>query len=81
MARLKKLDVINLMDNYDHDPVGALTAALRIVLEQPDGEWTAMVKAAGFNCAQRIRLQGHDPAALDELLTYLNELRTTPALA
>ena len=81
MARLKKIDVINLMDAYDHDPVGALTRALRIVLEQPDGEWTAMVKAAGFSCAQRIRLQGHDPAALDELLTHLNELRTTPALA
>jgi len=81
MARLKKIDVTRLMDTYDRDPVAALTHALRIVLDQPDGEWTAMVKAAGFSCAQRIRLQGHDPAALDELLTYLNELRTTPALA
>lgn len=81
MSRLKKLDVINLMDTYDHDPVGALTTALRIALDQPDGEWTALVKAAGFSCAQRIRLQGHDPAAMDELLTYLNELRTTPSRA
>ena len=81
MSRLKKADVERLMNGYDADPVGALTAALRIALDQPEGEWTAMVKAAGFNCAQRIRLQGHDPAALDELLTHLNELRTTPSLA
>ena len=81
MPRLKKLDVERLMNDYDLDPVAALTRALRITLDQPDGEWTAMVKAAGFNCAQRIRLQGHDQAALDELLVYLNELRTTPAHA
>ncbi|MEI7548401.1 MAG: hypothetical protein WCK21_10135 [Actinomycetota bacterium] len=81
MGKLKKLDVVQLMDDYDRDPVGALTAALRIVLDQPDGEWTALVKAAGFSCAQRIRLQGHDPAALDDLLTQLNELRTTPSRA
>ena len=81
MSRLKKLDVVQMMERYDHDPVTALTEALRIVLDEPEGEWTAMVKTAGFSCAQRIRLQGHDPAAMDELLTYLNELRTTPSRA
>lgn len=42
-------------------------------------EWTAPVQAAGFSCARRIRLQGHDPAALDELAAELNELRTVPS--
>ena len=47
MPRLKKLDVERLLNDYDLDPVAALTRALRITLDQPDGEWTAMVKAAG----------------------------------
>jgi len=33
------------------------------------------LKAAAFSCARRIRLQGNDPAALDELAAELNELR------
>ena len=35
----------------------------------------ALVKLAGFSCARRIRLQAQEPAALDELLTELNERR------
>jgi hypothetical protein len=75
MSRLKKADVEALLSDYDTDPVAALTAALRVALDQPTGEWTALVKAAGFTCARRIRLQGNDPAALDELAAELNELR------
>lgn len=75
MSRLKKADVEQLMADYDADPVGALTGALRVALDEPDLEWTALVKAAGFSCARRIRLQGNDPAALDELAAELNELR------
>ena len=75
MSRLKKADVEQLMAGYDADPVAALTGALRVALDEPDLEWTALVKAAGFSCARRIRLQGNDPAALDELAAELNELR------
>jgi len=73
---LTKRDVQALMADYDSDPVAALTAALRVVLDRPDGDWTGLVKAAGFGCAQRIRLQAADPSALDELLIDLNETRT-----
>ena len=75
MTRLRKADVEQLLAGYDADPVAALTTALRVVLDQPGGEWTALLKAAGFSCARRIRLQGNDPAALDELAAELNELR------
>lgn len=79
MTRLKKIDVELLMAAYDADPVGALTAALRVALDRTDGEWTELLKAAGFSCSRRIRLQGNDPAALDELAAELNELRMVPS--
>lgn len=75
MTRLKKADAAALLDGYDTDPVAALTTALRVALDRPDLDWTALVKLAGFSCARRIRLQGNDPAALDELASELNELR------
>ena len=76
MTALKKRDVEVLLDRYDTDPVAALTDALRVALDRPDLDFTALVKLAGFTCARRIRLQAQEPAALDELLAELNELRT-----
>jgi hypothetical protein len=76
VTALKKRDVEVLLDRYDTDPVAALTAALRVALDRPDLDFTALVKLAGFSCARRIRLQAQEPAALDELLAELNELRT-----
>lgn len=76
MTALRKRDVEVLLDRYDTDPVAALTDALRVALDRPDLDFTALVKLAGFSCARRIRLQAQEPAALDELLTELNELRT-----
>ena len=78
MSRLKKADVESLLTRYDADPVGALTAALQVSLDRPDLEWTDLLKVAGFSCAHRIRLQGNDAAALDELAAELNELRQLP---
>jgi hypothetical protein len=72
---LKKRDVEQMLAGYDHDPVAALTTALRTTLDRPDLEWTALVKLAGFSCATRIRLQAGETAALDELLAELNEQR------
>jgi hypothetical protein len=75
MTALRKADVERLLATYDDDPVAALAAALRVTLDAPDLDWTALVKRAGFTCARRIRLQAAETAALDELLTELNELR------
>jgi hypothetical protein len=76
VTTLRKSDVETLLAAYDADPVAALTTALRINLDEPELDWTALVKKAGFDCARRIRLQAADPTALDELLVDLNELRT-----
>ncbi|MEN9645756.1 MAG: hypothetical protein RL238_2425 [Actinomycetota bacterium] len=76
MTALKKRDVEVLLDRYDTDPVAALTDALRVALDRPDLDFTALVKLAGFTCARRIRLQAQETAALDELLAELNEMRT-----
>lgn len=75
MTALRKRDVEALLEHYDNDPVGALTTALRTALDEPDLEWTALVKKAGFSCDRRIRLQAHDIAAMDELVAELNERR------
>jgi hypothetical protein len=76
VTALKKRDVEVLLDRYDTDPVAALTDALRVALDRPDLDFTALVKLAGFTCARRIRLQAQETAALDELLAELNEMRT-----
>jgi|GEM_PF-1182081 len=76
MNRLRKADVERMMAAYDDDPVSALTTALQITLGRPGEHWTGLVKAAGFTCARRIRLQAGETAALDELLRELNEMRT-----
>ena len=75
MTALKKRDVERMHVAYERDPEAALTAALRIVLDRPDLDFTALVKLAGFTCDRRIRLQAKDERALDELFTELNELR------
>jgi hypothetical protein len=78
MGRLRKGDVERMMGGYDLDPIGALTVALRRVMDAPDASWEDLLRTAGFTCDRRIRLHTADPAALDELLRDLNELRTLP---
>jgi hypothetical protein len=75
VTALKKRDAEQLLATYDDAPVEAVTTALRVVLDRPDLDFTALVKLAGFTCDRRIRLQAQDPIALDELVTELNELR------
>lgn len=75
MSSLRKRDVEALWQRYDTDPVGALSEALRRVLDTDEDDWTALVKSAGFTCARRILLQARDQTALDELARELNELR------
>ena len=53
MTLLRKRDVEELMARYDHDPVVALTAALRIALDQPNADWSQLLHAAGFGDRRR----------------------------
>jgi len=75
VTRLKKAHVEALLRDYDTDPIGALTAALRVVLDASGGDWESLLSAAKLSDARRIRLQSGDQGALDELATELNEAR------
>jgi hypothetical protein len=75
MARLRKSDVEALFDRYDTDPIGALTDALRRVLDRPDGSWQQLLTAAPLDDARRGLLASGDTRALDELARELNEHR------
>lgn len=76
MAVLRKRDVERMLDTYDDDPVGALTAALRVVLDAPGLDWNALVEAADLDATRRTHLLAGDPGALDGLARELNETRT-----
>jgi hypothetical protein len=56
IGRLKKADAERLLAAYDTDPIAALTAALRIVLDMPDAGWAALVAAAPIDADRRGRL-------------------------
>ncbi len=78
MTRLKKAQVEALLRDFDADPVAALTAALRVVLEQPSAQWKELLAVAAFPNARRARLLAGDQDALDELAAELNEARDLP---
>lgn len=75
MARLSKAQVEVLLATYDSAPIDSLTAALRIALDAPAMEWTALLGLADFSAARHQQLLRGDPAALDELAAELNEVR------
>ena len=74
--KLTKRNVEALLDSYDDDPIGALTAALGRVLDQPQSSWKELVAAGPFTAGRRERLQRGDQDALDQMLSELNETRT-----
>ena len=73
IARLSKADAERLLDHYDLDPVGALTDALRVVLDMPAADLATLVDSAGLDPAVL-----RDDAARDALVRDLNELRELP---
>ncbi len=75
MTKLKKTHVEALLRDYDSDPIGALTAALRVVLDQPNANWLVLLSAAILSDNRLQRLQDGEQAALDELAAELNETR------
>lgn len=76
MPSLRKRDVEALLASYDHDPVAALTAALRVVLALPHAGFDELLAAAPIDDVRRVGLARHDLAALDDLARELNETRT-----
>lgn len=77
MARLTKADVVQLVDGYDADPIGALSTALRRVLDADDSAgWPALLAMAPFDDERRAALGALDQRALDGLLVELNEQRS-----
>lgn len=76
LQRLGKRDVETLVDDYDANPVAALTRALQVVLRRPDAAWVELLGAAGLPDARRRELAAANILALDELMTELNERRT-----
>lgn len=76
VKRLNKFDAERLMNDLDTDPVGALSAALAKVLDQPGGSWASLLAAAPIDERRRSALLACDPHAMDDLARELNELRT-----
>ena len=75
IAPLKKVDVERLLADYDAEPVGALTTALRRVLQMPDSSWAELIDAAPIDAGRRQLLLSADQASLDQLAAELNERR------
>jgi hypothetical protein len=78
MAQLTKRQVESLLASYDHDPVGALTTALQIVLELPGATWRELVEATRLGEERKHPLVAEHLDALDRLAAELNELRELP---
>lgn len=76
MRRLNKRDVETLLQEFDHDPVGALTTSLRIVLDRPDADFDELIAHADLDDERRQCLLQRHADALDELAAELNERRT-----
>ena len=75
IARLKKSHVERLLVDYDADPVAALSAALRVVLDMPGADWATLLAAAPLDAARRRLLLDADESSLDQLAAELNERR------
>ena len=67
-----------LLGSYDDDPIAALTAALRIVLDRADDSWPELIRAGDFTETRAAALLVGDQGALDALAGELNELRALP---
>ncbi len=75
IAALTKAQVERLLTDYDADPIGALTTALRRVLQMPDATWAELLAAAPIDAGRRQLLLSGDQASLDRLAAELNERR------
>ena len=75
IRRLRKIEAERLLADYDADPIAALSAALRVILEMPEAEWAELVTAAPIDAERRrLLLEGKQPT-LDRFAAELNERR------
>ena len=65
-----------MLGGYDVDPVGAVSAALRIVLDRPGAPWPELVGALDVSDSRRAALLIGEERTLDALAAELNEHRT-----
>lgn len=70
--RLRKADAERLLDDYDRDPVAALTSALRIVTGRAHAPWETLLAML----PERDGLERLDVGSLDRLAAEMNETRT-----
>lgn len=81
IARLTKRDVERLLDDYDADPVSALTRALAIVHDDlgaapgDDSAFDDLVRRCDLDPDTTAALLSRDIRALDHLARSLNEQR------
>ena len=75
IAALTKAQVERLLADYDADPIGALTTALRRVLHLPHATWAELLAAAPIDAGRRALLLSGDQTSLDRLVAELNERR------
>lgn len=81
IARLTKRHVEHLFDDYDADPVAALTHALAIVHDDVDAAargvaaFDDLVRRSGFDADTTTALLARDIRAMDHLARSLNEQR------
>jgi hypothetical protein len=73
MPRLTKRDVERLTDDYDADPVAALTRALRVITATAGASWAELVEICPLPL--RAGLANHEIATLDALLRLCIETR------
>jgi hypothetical protein len=73
---LSKRDAENLMNNYDINPLQALTHALRIVTGMPNASWKTLMESSFTDTQQIELLQTLDQQSFDKLAQQLNERRT-----
>ncbi len=79
IARLTKRQAERLLDDYDDDPIAALTDALRTLTGRKEADWDELTHAATISPAKRLQLLDGSPDVLDALVRELNELRALDA--
>lgn len=79
VRRLTKRQVEALTDDYDADPVAALSHAVASLLARTDAPWPELVDGIGHHpMVDHAALRRADTAATDRLLMLLVESRTLP---
>jgi hypothetical protein len=68
-----------MLGAYDAEPIGALTTALRLVLDRPAAPWPELVGALDVTDTRRAALLLGEERTLDALVAELNEHRTLGA--